>query len=249
MPQQLPQIKMPSSPITTLILVGAGAAGIYFGYKFIKGKMDDEATAEQDKTILSDPNVQQALILRQGVNPSGHSWLMAVDGVKTDVILDTAKKITNLPAVEAAYAKQYPGSVLMDDLTEKLSADNMNEFLSITKTSGVLNDPEVAKFSGPKNNFSVGDTVINSTKGNISYYSAYKPNPKKASFKAVPPGGTVGTIVTMIQFRRLSSKDKKTVVAVEYWHEVNVDGQSGATAWVKDSEVTIKPKGGLLPVL
>ncbi len=107
-----------SKALTAVFVVG----GSYASWRFlIKPKWEEYKKNQENEKIFSDPNAQQASILRQAIIGSG-----------TDeaTIMKIAKKITDWKAVQKSYQK-ITGNNLNEDLKGDLSSKEYNLFLSI----------------------------------------------------------------------------------------------------------------------
>lgn len=107
-----------------LLTVG-GAALIYFGKKWF----DDKKT-ENTEDKADTPEVQQAMLLRSALNPSGNTWMKDIDGTDTETIFKVAKQITKQKAVSESYRNLYKSS-MYDDLSNDLSTSEYQKFLSL----------------------------------------------------------------------------------------------------------------------
>jgi hypothetical protein len=115
MPRNLPFIintGQPSSQTKNLLLTAGLVAALYMGKQWY-----DEYKKRESYNIA--------------LNPSGLTWLRYFDGKDEKVILDIAREITNLGAVQQAY-KDQTGRELFDDLKLKLSPETLQAFNTIT---------------------------------------------------------------------------------------------------------------------
>ncbi len=107
-----------SKALTAVFVVG----GSYASWRFlIKPKWEQYKKDQENEKVFTDPNAQQASILRQ-----------AIIGGGTDEasIMKIAMKITDWKAVQKSYQK-ITGNNLNEDLKGDLSSAEYNQFLSI----------------------------------------------------------------------------------------------------------------------
>lgn len=80
----------------------------------------------------SDPATNSAITIKQGLNPSGVSWLESVDGTDEDLLFLAADGIKDLDAVAKAYTNLYQTN-LVDDLTRELNNADFNTWINRAK--------------------------------------------------------------------------------------------------------------------
>jgi hypothetical protein len=109
------------------LVIGIGGFLLYkFGRKFVTNLRKKNVDLQADKNL----EVQQAMLLRNAMNPSGISWMMWMDGTNNDMIYSTAKKITDYDKVAIAYRKLYD-SGLVADLQSELTTEEYQKFLTL----------------------------------------------------------------------------------------------------------------------
>jgi len=118
------------------VLVGGVVVGVgsFLLYKVIRKIITKARQGNTEKKLDDSPEVRQASVLRNAMNPSGISWMMSFDNTSTDVILDTAKSIKNLDEVMTSYKKLYD-SDLLEDLQKELSTEEYQKFTTIIETN------------------------------------------------------------------------------------------------------------------
>jgi len=164
------------------ILVGGVVVGVggYLLYKLGKKIVDDLKHKGTEDKADDSPEVRQAMNFRSGINPSGISWMKTFDSLNYDMIMDTAKTVTNLDAVNLAYKNLY-GDDLLLDLQRELNAENYQRLLTlISSNSGKKGGAAPLKFA-KKNGLivSIGEAFIR-TSPDASYHGAiYEINDKK----------------------------------------------------------------------
>ena len=95
----------------------------------LKRGWDKSAQAVVSQNAGTDLTSQQAIQLRQAMNPSGSGFLIG-DGTDEDSIMATAATITDYKAVYQAYKTLY-GSDLTADLTGELSREELAQFWAV----------------------------------------------------------------------------------------------------------------------
>jgi len=109
------------------LVVGIGSFFLYkIGKKFFTEQQKKNTSLQADNNV----EVQQAMLLRNAMNPSGISWMMSMDLTNNDAIFATAKKITNFDKVAIAYRKLY-NSELTADLQSELDTEEYQKFLTL----------------------------------------------------------------------------------------------------------------------
>ena len=118
------------------VLVGGVVVGLgsFLLYKLIRRFVTKSRQHTTEKKLDDSPEVRQASVLRNAMNPSGISWMMSFDNTSTPVILDTAKNIKNLDEVMTSYKKLYD-SDLLEDLQSELSTEEYQKFTSIIESN------------------------------------------------------------------------------------------------------------------
>lgn len=127
------------------VLVGGAVIGLgsFFLYKLGRKLIVNSRQRNEQKKLDDSPEVRQATLLRNAMNPSGYSWMMSFDNTSTDVVLETAKKITKLDDVMTAYRKLYD-SDLLEDLQSELSTEEYQKFTTIIESNtGKTGKPSV----------------------------------------------------------------------------------------------------------
>lgn len=114
------------------------AIGVYI---LVKGWSKTKQQTYLD-TAGTDKATQQAQALRDAFNRSGFSTLMKVDGTDVDLVMSTARQITDYTAVSDSYRVLYPGSELTTDLQDELSRTDLQTFYDIVYKRG--SNPTVA---------------------------------------------------------------------------------------------------------
>jgi hypothetical protein len=136
-----------------LMLFGGLLLTYHLGKKLIEELQKGGAERRADDS----PEVQQAMLLRMAMNPSGVSWMMSFDATLVDKIMEVGRVITNLDAVGKAYRDLYRDS-LLTDLQSELSADEYQRFITL-----VTSNPGKEKSNGkssPPNQFAKPQVLI-----------------------------------------------------------------------------------------
>lgn len=108
--------------------------GLALAYRLGKGIVQDMKKEGALRLADDSPQVQQALLLRDALNPSGISWLMPLDQTNVGKVLDVAAQIAHLDSVAAAYRDLFQDS-LYQDLQNELSTLNYQKFLTIVSSN------------------------------------------------------------------------------------------------------------------
>ena len=108
--------------------------GIYITYRLGKKLIAEFNKSNAQDNADDSPEVRQAMTLKSAMNPSGISWMMSFDTTNSSKILETAKVITNLDNVRAAYKNLYQSN-LLDDLQSELSTDDYQKFMTIVSSN------------------------------------------------------------------------------------------------------------------
>ena len=118
------------------VLVGGAVVGLgsFLLYRFVKKMINNAQQTNTEKKLDDSPEVRQASILRNAMNPSGISWMMSFDNTSTDKVLETAKSITKLDDVMTSYKKLY-SSDLLEDLQSELNTEEYQKFTSIIESN------------------------------------------------------------------------------------------------------------------
>ncbi len=106
-------------------ILGVGGMMLINSVRKADEKRKEEAVLQQTG---NNPVVQQAQLLRQGMNPN-KPLPMNWDGTDEKLILSTATAITDLAAVQSAYRALYDGGDLMKDLRSELSSADFERFV------------------------------------------------------------------------------------------------------------------------
>ncbi|GAB4043124.1 hypothetical protein [Spirosoma litoris] len=117
----------------------------------------------------SDLSIQQAIQLRQAMNPSGTGLFMAGDGTDEEALFATARAITNYQAVSQAYRALYSAD-LTSDLTNELSQEELTQFWAITngnKTATTTGGTTTGTTTKPATTTTTTKTVTATTTANI----------------------------------------------------------------------------------
>lgn len=99
------------------------------GYVLYRGWGKTQKEVYSDN-IGKDAESQQAQLLRQAFNPSGNSWLMALDGTDEESVFSVATQIKDYGKVADAYRVLY-GADLSSDLAEELNRADLTKFWDI----------------------------------------------------------------------------------------------------------------------
>jgi len=116
--------------INGLLVVG----GVYLAYRFGKKIIGDINKTSAQAQTDDKPSVRQAMTLRNAMNRSGVSWMMSSDGTNEQLILDTARQISDLDEVSKNYRDLYQSN-LLDDLQRELSAEDYSKFLTLVSSN------------------------------------------------------------------------------------------------------------------
>lgn len=106
-------------------LLGAGSMMLLHSLRKAGERRREEAVLRQTG---NNPAVQQAQLLRQGMNPN-KPLPMGWDGTDEKLILQTAAAITDMRSVQDAYRALYEGADLMKDLRSELSSKDFEQFM------------------------------------------------------------------------------------------------------------------------
>ncbi len=107
-----------------------GAAS-FLGYKFVLQPMLQKYRKKHEQqSILTDSNKQQATFFYNAMNPSGISWMRAIDFTNEDMIYAAARKVTDWNAVQQTYSNLYSRN-LLSDLQSELSSREYKTFMNI----------------------------------------------------------------------------------------------------------------------
>lgn len=187
----------------------------------------------------NDPSSQQAIQLKQAMNPSGYSLIIGLDGTDETTLLAVAANIVDFSAVSKAYRALY-NSDLTADLTKDLSPTLLTQFWATvnrtattstgTTTSTTTKSPAV-KVVSPK-------TVTAKQSINIRVDKAPYSRERTAA-----KGEVLGQYVTEMILPNVPNKGDK-LTFVKYNQLVYVPFTSivlyTVPHWVAKSGVTIK---------
>ena len=137
----------------------------------IKRGWDKSKTQVYSENAGSDLSTQQAIQLRQAMNPSGSGWLMDFDGTDFATITTIAGQISSFADVSQAYRALYDAD-LTADLTGELDRDQLTQFWALingskpatTTTGGTTTSKPATTTSTAA---SAGKTVTATTTANI----------------------------------------------------------------------------------
>jgi len=177
------------------ILVGGVVVGVggFLLYKLGKKIVDDLKHKGTEDNADDSPEVRQAMNFRSGINPSGISWMKTFDSLNYDMIMDTAKTVTNLDAVSLAYKNLY-GDDLLADLQRELNAENYQRLLTLISSNGSKKGGAAPVKFAKKNGLvvSIGEAFIRSSP-DASYHGAiYEINDKKNIVRKAKVGEFLG---------------------------------------------------------
>ena len=187
-----------------IILGVGGAIALYFLSRAIAQASKDKA----GDSLTTDEAASQAALLRSAFNPSGSSLLIQTDGTNNKAVFDAAKNIKNFGAVAKAYKSLYESN-LSDDLTNELTAEELQKFFAIVKQSATALEIE-KKFA-----FKMGMEVISKPKAGFTRTGYYK-NPLGATGEIRPlyynqkPGSYMGKIVARV-IKRIKDENGKII--------------------------------------
>lgn len=99
-------------------------------YLFVSGFTKSKKQAYLDNAG-TDKTIQQAQALRDALNPSGLALALGRDGTDEDLLMQTAREITDYKAVSDAYRVLFPGSELTVDLASDLTREEQQQFYAI----------------------------------------------------------------------------------------------------------------------
>lgn len=118
------------------VLIGGAVVGVgsYLLYRTIRKIITNQQQKNTEKKLDDSPEVRQASVLRNAMNPSGYSWMMSFDKTNEEKIYETAKEITKLDDVMAAYKKLYD-SDLLEDLQSELDTEEYQKFLTLISSN------------------------------------------------------------------------------------------------------------------
>ncbi len=115
----------------TTAIIGGVAVG---GYFFISSKMKQAAKRDTESKLGQSPSGQQALAIRNALNPSGMAWLMSMDTTNTKELMKIARQIKDFKQVAEAYRNLYD-SDLSTDLTNEMSAKESQTFFALANAT------------------------------------------------------------------------------------------------------------------
>jgi hypothetical protein len=124
-----------------------GAAG-FLGYKFLLAPALAKMRKNREQSsMISDPNKRQATVLYNAMNPSGITWMRAMDKTNEDMIYGAARKITNWNAVQTTYRNLYNRD-LLSDLQSELDTKEYQTFLKILSQGNQGNSAQTQSQTG-----------------------------------------------------------------------------------------------------
>jgi len=113
--------------------------------------LDHQAEKESEKVGV-EAQATASTGIEQAFNPSGITWLKAIDGTNAKQIMDSTIQAFNegkkYSDIADSYKKMTKGRVLMDDLKKELSTDQYNTYLNVLRI--LSKRPEVNQ----------GDTIV-----------------------------------------------------------------------------------------
>ena len=110
------------------------AGGLLLTYHLGKKLIADLKQSGTERRADDSPEVQQAMLLRMAMNPSGVSWMMSFDTTRVDKVLEIASSITDLDQVAKAYRDLYQDS-LLTDLQNELSTVDYQKFITLVSSN------------------------------------------------------------------------------------------------------------------
>lgn len=116
--------------VNALLLAGGLVVTWNIGRKLLKQINKDSQQLQVDDS----PAVRQAMTLRSALNPSGISWMRGADGTNEQLVLETAKTVTDMDGVIKAYHNLYDSN-LLDDLQNDLSAEDFQRFTTLVSSN------------------------------------------------------------------------------------------------------------------
>jgi hypothetical protein len=177
------------------ILVGGVVVGVggFLLYKMGKKIYDDIQHKSTENSADDSPEVRQAMNFRSGINPSGISWMKTFDSLNYNMIMDTAKTVTNLDAVCTAYTKLY-GDDLLADLQRELNPENYQRFLTLVSSNAHKKGGAAPQKFSKKSELIVAKTdVFLRTSPDASYHGAiYEIGENKNIIRKAKPGEFLG---------------------------------------------------------
>jgi hypothetical protein len=204
------------------ILVGGVVVGVggFLLYKFGEKLINDLKHKGTEDKADDSPEVRQAMNFRSGINPSGISWMKTFDSLNYDMIMDTAKTVTNLDAVSTAYKNLYTDDLLAD-LQRELNAENYQRLLTLISSNGNKKGGAAPVKFAKKNGLivSIGEAFIRSSP-DASYHGAvYEINDKKNIIRKAKVGEFLGYATGKQSFDL-----KNNVKFIEVGYVVKKDG-------------------------
>jgi len=204
------------------ILVGGVVVGVggFLLYKLGKKIVDDLKHNGTENKADDSPEVRQAMNFRSGINPSGISWMKTFDSLNYDMIMDTAKTVTNLDAVSTAYKNLYTDDLLAD-LQRELNPENYQRLLTlISSNANKKGGASPVKFA-KKNGLivSIGEAFIRSSPDASYHGSIYEISDKKNIIRKAKVGEFLGYATGKQSFDL-----KNNVKFIEVGYVVKKDG-------------------------
>lgn len=184
------------------VLVGGLVVGIggFLTYKLVRKIITNNRKKNTSLQADNDLEVQQAMLLRNAMNPSGISWMMSFDTTNNDAIVALAKKITNFDKVATSYRKLYDSDLTVD-LQSELTTDEYKKFLTLIAMSAP------ASSGTTTSNSAITTNAVFATKGQMivakkevflrssadaSYHGAFYETSKNNIISKVKAGEFVG---------------------------------------------------------
>ena len=204
------------------ILVGGIVVGVggFLMYKFGKKMIADLKQKGTENKADDSPEVRQAMNFHSGMNPSGISWMKTLDSLNYDMIMDTAKTVTNLDAVNSAYKNLY-GDDLLVDLQKELNPENYQRLLTLISSNANKKGGAAPVKFAKKNGLivSIGEAFIRSSP-DASYHGAiYEISDKKNIIRKAKVGEFLGYATGKQSFDL-----KNNVKFIEVGYVVKKDG-------------------------
>jgi len=204
------------------ILVGGVVVGIggFLLYKFGKQLIADLNKKSTESQADDSPEVRQAMNFRSGINPSGISWMKTFDSLNYEMIMDTAKTVTNLDAVSTAYKNLYTDDLLAD-LQRELNPENYQRLLTLISSNANKKGGAAPVKFAKKNGLivSIGEAFIRSSP-DASYHGAlYEISDKKNIIRKAKVGEFLGYATGKQSFDL-----KNNVKFIEVGYVVKKDG-------------------------
>ena len=220
------------------------AGGLFLTYHLGKKLIEELRKGGAERRADDSPEVQQAMLLRMAMNPSGVSWMKSFDGTQVDKVMEVGRVITNLDAVGKAYNDLYRDS-LLTDLQSELSADEYQRFITLVTSNpgkqhnGNTSTPPL-QFAKPQVLIVAKKEVFLRTSPDASYHGAfYEQFSDKNILRTAKPGEFLGYATGMqsydqkndVKFIRVGFSVKAESAPLEWKKR----GQEKVTFWVSSS--------------